>query len=88
MLVKKMKTIEELVLGTLSFYEPLTLSQLILDFDSSSLHDFPDFSREDLENVIKKLLKKKLIKEIVIGKEVGWMRIHPQKSWFKRLFYF
>lgn len=81
-----MTKLEELVLGTFSFYEPMTFSKVILDMDSEALKNFPNFSREDLEDIIKNLEKKKLIKSSQIDKEVGWIRIHPKRAWWKRLF--
>ncbi|MDD4974083.1 MAG: hypothetical protein PHY93_07010 [Bacteriovorax sp.] len=78
--------LENLVLATLSFFEPMTFSQIILDFDSDLLKDFPDFDKEQLQNIINLLEKKKLIKRVTIDKERGWIRIHPKRSWWKRLF--
>ncbi|MGZ3788731.1 MAG: hypothetical protein ACXVLQ_09425 [Bacteriovorax sp.] len=76
-----MITLEELVLGTFSFYEPMTLSQVILDMDSALLKGYPHFTKEDLEGIIKILEKKKLLRATRIDKEVGWIRIHPKRSW-------
>lgn len=82
-----MKTnLEDLVLETLSFFEVMTFSNIILDFDNEKLKKFPDFDKEQLQEIINKLEKKKLIKRTTIGKEMGWIRIHPKRSWFKRLF--
>jgi hypothetical protein len=82
----KLTKLEEIVLGTFSFYEPMTFSKLILDLNSDELKDFPNFTREDLEAVINGLVKKRLLKSQQIDKELGWIRLHPQKSWWKRLF--
>lgn len=71
---------------TFSFFEPMTWSKLIMDLDSEKLKDFPDLDKEHLEEVIHSLLKKKLLKKITIDKEVGWIRIHPKRAWWKRLF--
>jgi DNA-directed RNA polymerase alpha subunit len=78
----------DLVLETLSFLEPMTFSQIILDFNSEQLLKFPNFSKEDLEEVIKKLEKKKLLKRVVIDKEVGWIKIQRKRSWFQKLLYY
>lgn len=78
--------LEELVLVTLSFFEPMTLSQIILDFDNEKLKDFPDFDKEQLQEIITILEKKKLIQRVLIDKEAGWLRMQPKKSWLKRLF--
>lgn len=82
-----MKTnLEELVLVTLSFFEPMTFSKIILDFDSELIRDFPDFDKEQLQSIINKLESKKLIKRVTIDKEIGWIRVRPKRSWWKRLF--
>lgn len=78
--------LEDLVLITLSFFEPMTFSQIILDFDNEKLIDFPNFDQEQLQDIINKLEKKKLLKRVVIDKEVGWIKIQPKKTWLKRLF--
>jgi transcription initiation factor IIE alpha subunit len=78
--------LENLVLATLSFFEPMTFSQIILDFDSDLLKDFPNFDKEQLQDIINLLEKKKLIKRVTIDKERGWLRVHPKRSWWKRLF--
>ena len=82
-----MNKLEEFVLGTFSFYEAMTFSQVILDLDAVALKDFPEFSKEDLEIVIKALIKKKLIKTVKIDKEEGWIRIHPKRAWWKWPFF-
>ena len=81
-----MSELETLVLGTFSFYEPMTFSKVILDIDSNGLKEFPDFSREDLEFVIKSLVQQKHIKAVKIDKEIGWIRVKPRRSWWKRIF--
>jgi hypothetical protein len=78
--------IEELVLGTTSFFEPMTLSQIILDFDDKKLSNFPDFDKEQLIQIIKYLEKKKILKKVTIDKEVGWIKIQPKRSWLQKLF--
>lgn len=79
-------TLEDLVLMTLSFFEPMTFSKVILDFDDDKLKDFPDFDKEQLQGIINKLEKKKLIKRVTIDKEIGWVRVQPKRAWWKRLF--
>lgn len=86
----KLSALEELVLGTLSFYEPMTFSNIILDFSSELLKDFPNFDKSDLEAILKELEKKKLIKKIILDrsphKEFAWIRLYPKRSWWKRIF--
>jgi hypothetical protein len=78
--------LEELVLGTTSFFEPMTLSKIILDFDDKKLLNFPDFDKEQLIQIIKYLEKKKKLKKVTIDKEVGWVKVQPKRSWLKKLF--
>jgi DNA-directed RNA polymerase alpha subunit len=80
-------SLDELVLMTLSFFEPMTFSQIILDFDNDKLVNFPNFSKQDLEEIINKLEKQKLLKRVTIDKEIGWIRIQRKRSWFKSLFF-
>ena len=77
---KELTKLEELVLGTLSFLEPMTFSQVILDFNSEKLLSFPEFDKDQLQNTINSLEKKKLLKKVVIDKEEGWIRIQPKRS--------
>jgi hypothetical protein len=77
---------EQIILGVFSFYEPMTFSNVILDLDKHLIGELGDFTREDLEATIKSLEKKKLIKDVVIDKETGWIRVHVRRSWWKRLF--
>lgn len=78
---------ESLVLGTLSFYEAMTFAQVILDLDAEVLKTYPQFTKEDLELILKNLVNKKLIKPVKIDREVGWVRIHPRKSWWRWPFF-
>ena len=80
------KNLENFVLMTLSFFEAMTFSQIILDFDNELIKDFPDLDKEQLLEIISSLEKKKLIKRVQIVKEIGWVRVHPKRSWWKRLF--
>lgn len=82
----KMTKHEQIILGVFSFYEPMTFSNVILDLDKHLIGELGDFSKEDLEVVIKSLEKKKLIKAVQIDKETGWIRIHARRPWWKRLF--
>ena len=78
-------SIEDFVLSTLSFYEPMTFSRIILDFKSEDLLTYPEFDKNMLSDILKKLEKKKLIRSVQIDKEQGWIRIFPRKSWLQKL---
>lgn len=81
-----MDKIDELVLETLSFYEPMTFANIILDFNDELLAGFPDFDKEQLVQVLSHLEQKKLIKKVMQEKEVAWIRVFRKRSWWKRLF--
>ena len=78
--------LENLVLMTLSFFEPMTFSQIILDFDNEQLKNFPQFDKETLQEILEILRKKKLIKEVKIDKEIGWIKVQRKRVWWKRIF--
>lgn len=80
-----MDELEELVLETLSFLDPMTKEKLILDFDSDRLQQFPDFDKETLEKILKKLVKKKKIK-LIKGADDSYLKIMPKRPWWKKIF--
>ena len=77
--------LENLVLMTLSFFEPMTFSQIILDFDNDQLKNYPKFDKETLQEILVKLKKQKLIKEVKIDKEMGWIKVQRKRAWWKRI---
>lgn len=84
------KSIEELILKTLSFYEPMTYVQILFELDAAELKKFSDFTDEDLKKLLKNLEKKKVIKKLNKGEEVSWIRVMPNRnrSIFHRLLNF
>lgn len=80
-----MDELDELILETLSFLEPMSTESLILDFDSDRLQQFPDFNKETLEQKLKSLVKKKKVK-LIKGKEPTYIKLMPKRSWWKRFF--
>jgi hypothetical protein len=75
------------ILETLSFFEPMTWERLIIEFDEGFLKSHPDFTKEELEEDLKKLAKKKHIKIGTNEKgEKTYLRQMPPKSWWRRLF--
>ena len=81
---------ENLLLSTLSFYEPMTLEKIILDFDANEIKKYPQIEANDLKKILVTLQKKKKIKKIkiAIGKssEDAWIKIYPNRPWWKRIF--
>ena len=79
----------DLVLETLSFYEPMSLEKIILDIDSERIKDCDDFNKELLENILKELVSYKLVKDKKIDGEKTWVKVFRHKrSWWQRLFTF
>ena len=69
--------LECLVLQTLSFYESMTLAQIIMTFDNEVLKKHPHFSQEDLEGILKKLRGLGLVQVTKSKGQKSWQRIHP-----------
>lgn len=80
--------IENFVIATLSFFEPMTFSQIILDFDRDLLTLYPNFDKEELLIVLGSLEKKRLIKRVKIDKETGWIRSPLKRSLWRRFLSF
>lgn len=76
----------DLVLETLSFYEPMSLEKIILDIDSERIKDCDDFNKEMLENILNELVSKKLVKEKKLEGEKNWVKVFRHKrNWWQRL---
>ena len=81
---------ENLLLETLSFFEPMTLEKIILDFDAKEIKKYPQLEASDMKEALRRLQKAKKIKKIKIkvGKnsEDAWIKIYPKRPWWKRIF--
>lgn len=88
------KSREHLILKTLSFYEPMNYAQIIFELDSEELKQFPNFTDEELKNVLKDLVRRKLVKKISKNGDVYWQRQMPIRAksrvvdFFRRIFGF
>jgi len=76
--------LEEKVLANLSYFEPMRFEQIILDFDSDFLREYPDFNRETLMKILSSLCHQKKVKLIKgsKGEDYQWQRIYPRKRPF------
>ncbi|MBC75839.1 MAG: hypothetical protein CME64_07470 [Halobacteriovoraceae bacterium] len=84
----EMNTKQELrdeVLKTLSFFEPMSLEKIYLDFDQEFLVSRPDFVVEDLVVILKELGKEKLIKQTFNDGQKQWVRVYPKQSFWSRI---
>lgn len=84
--MKHRKEIEDLILSTLSFYEPMSFSKIVFDIDTGVLKQFPDFDKEQMFLILASLEKRGMVKSTGSGTETQWQRIHKKRSFFKRFF--
>lgn len=85
MAAKYSQDLEDIVLGTLSFYEKMNESFVIMDLDSDFLMAHPELNKEVLSEILEGLVKKKLARKIIVEKEVFYQRVFRKPSLFKRL---
>lgn len=78
------KEVEDIILETLSFLEPMTKERLILDFDDTKLQLLESFTKEDLEMALTSLLKQRKIKKTTKGKEEYFQKCMPRRPWWRR----
>ena len=78
-------SIEEIIQETLSFYDPLSVTQIIMQTDMEKLKTHPNFTKENLIELLKQLEKKKLIKKGKSKDGDTWLRVMPKRSLWQRL---
>ncbi len=84
MLISFMSAIEIHLLETLSFFDPMSLEQIILDFDESILINFPDFTKNELAMLLQDLESKKQVEVTIIDKEKQWIKSYKKrKKWYQ-----
>ena len=76
--------LQEELLRTLSFFEPMSLEHIFLDMDKSFLDTNDELTTDDLLFSLKALEKKSRIKEIRKDDQRMWVRIHPKKSIYRK----
>ncbi len=79
-----MDHLEELILSTLSFYEPMSFSKIVFDMDSNVLKNHPDFDKPQMMLILKSLEKRGLVRQSGKGEDLQWHRIHKKRAWGKR----
>lgn len=77
--------LENELLRTLSFYEPMSLEYILLDLDKSFLDTHTGLTTEDLIQALSQLKSSNLVKEITSGETKSWIRIPPKKSFLRLL---
>ncbi|MBT3236450.1 MAG: hypothetical protein HN353_10905 [Bdellovibrionales bacterium] len=79
------KLLEEMILKTVSFYEPMTIQAIILDLDPAGCSEFPQLTTEELKECLLRLNKRGVVK-IIKGSEISYLRVlAKQGSWVRRL---
>lgn len=69
-----MNEIEYIFLETLSFFDPMTKEQIILDLDSDLLLTLNKFSLEDFDKVLNRMVRAGNVVRIEVNGEPAWMK--------------
>ena len=72
--------IDELILESLSFYEPLTLDQVILDLDHKKVKNTPELNLDIFEKRIKLFVKTKKVKILKSDCKVTFIKLFPKRK--------
>ncbi len=80
------KALEDLILSTLSFYEPMSFSKIVFDIDTDVLKSYPNFDKDQMITILKSLEARGLVKSTGIEAETQWQRIHKKRPFWKRFF--
>jgi hypothetical protein len=78
--------LENEILRTLSFMEPMTLEYIFLDLDKEFLQHHHELNYQDLLNALGALVKTKKIKQIESNDQKKWIKLFPKRPWYKSLF--
>ena len=76
--------LENELLKTLSFFEPMSLDLIYLDLDRNFVEENPNLNIDDLELSLKTLINQKKVKMIKIDKSNLYIRNFPKKSLLQR----
>ncbi len=79
-----MKSLEEVLLSTLSFFDPMSKEQILLQMDESSIDVQERLTVKDLEDELIRLVKLKKLKKSKKNKDVVWIRRFPKKPLLRR----
>lgn len=80
-----MDEIDDLILEALSFYDKMSLNDIIMNLDDEKIQEMPYFNMLVLEERIKKLVKKKYIVRSKHYKEFRYQRQVPPRPFWQRL---
>ena len=82
--MKELTPLENQLLITLSFLEPMSLEYILIDLDQKFLLDNKELTTLDLEDGLAKLVKLKKVKKLK-SKEEKWIKLFPKKSLTERI---
>ena len=80
-----MDKLEEELLKTLSFMEPMSEEFIYLDLDQQFLLENPELTIEDIKSALTALEKQLKIKRMSSENQEKWIKVFPRKSLFQRL---
>lgn len=78
--------LENLLLSTLSFYEPMSFSKIVFDIDTDVLKNYPNFDKDQMLLILKSLEQRGMVRKTGVDTEAQWQRIHKKRSFLKRFF--
>jgi hypothetical protein len=85
-MMDKNQELENLILSTLSFYEPMSFSKIVFDIDTETLKSYPNFDKDQMLLILKSLEKRGLVKMTGKDIEAQWQRVHKKRSIWRRFF--
>ena len=86
--MKNHNELEHLLLETLSFFEVMRFEQLVFDIDESKLSTMNELRRDQVEQALESLVRRKIVKKIKIDGEDGWQKVFPKKkNWIMKIFF-
>lgn len=77
--------LENLILSTLSFYEPMSFSKIVFDIDTEVLKTFPNFDKDQMLLILDSLEKRGMVVKTGKDAESQWQRIHRKSSLWEKL---
>ena len=77
--------LENLILSTLSFYEPMSFSKIVFDIDADVLKSYPNFDRDQMLLILDSLEKRGQVVKTGKDSEAQWQRIHKKSSLWEKI---
>ncbi len=86
MLLFGMQQLKDHLLETLSFFECMSLEKIILDLDEKIVKEFPEFTKDKLEALLRELEQDRIIKSYRLEKDLCWKKIDKtRRTWSQRI---